>query len=323
MIYLNDSHIDRIGSPWRELMRIVSAALKHQGTEELVQPLKPYLRFRDLRNRIIAMPAFVGGEVEASGIKWIASFPGNLERGLPRAHNTLILNDTSTGAPVAFLRSSRLSAIRTAAVSGVMLDAYLNRKREPAPRFRVGIVGMGPIGLTHLQMLHSVYGDRLEEIRAFDVRGVSLETLPAELRGQVRICPDWREVYDRSDVFLTCTTSPERYIDRPARPGTLLLNVSLRDYAPDSVKLLRAIVVDDWREVCRENTDIEKLHLLHGLAEKDVLTLKQVVWEKGLEAYPPEEAVFFNPMGMAAFDIALAAYYLRQAERTGIGTRLE
>ncbi|RUS47270.1 2,3-diaminopropionate biosynthesis protein SbnB [Cohnella sp. AR92] len=320
MIHLNDRHITRIGTPWRELQEQVEAVLRLQGTSEVVQPLKPYLRFRDPRNRIIAMPAFVGGEIEASGIKWIASFPGNLERGLPRAHNTLIMNDPSTGAPIAFIRSDRLSAIRTAAVSSLMLDAYLERSSKPD--FRAGIIGAGPIGITHLLMLHSLYGDRLEEIRAYDLRGIQRSKLPRELQRRVRICSDWREVYDHSDVFLTCTASSARYIDEPPRPGTLLLNVSLRDYQPESVSGLKAIVVDDWREVCRENTDIEQLHLLHGLEEKDVLTLKQIVWTRGLEAFPPEEPVFFNPMGMAAFDIALAAFYLREAKRLGIGSRL-
>ncbi|THF81731.1 2,3-diaminopropionate biosynthesis protein SbnB [Cohnella fermenti] len=325
MIYLNDRHITRIGTPWPELMHLVRNVLRLQGTAELVQPLKPYLRYRDPRNRIIAMPAFVGGEVEASGIKWIASFPGNLERGLPRAHNTLILNDTHTGEPIAFLRSGKLSAIRTAAVSGAMLGAYLESRpgsAEPSAGLRIGIVGMGPIGRMHLAMLHSAYGDRIAELRAFDVRGIAAASLPKELRRRVRVCSSWQEVYERSDVFLTCTTSPERYIDRPPRPGMLLLNVSLRDYRPESVDRLSAVVVDDWLEVCRENTDIEMLHRSCGLEEADVLTLRQAIWDNALAAIPPEEPIFFNPMGMAAFDIAVAASYVRQAIRLGIGSRL-
>lgn len=320
MIYLNDSHIGEMGVDWRELAGTIRQVLRLYGTEEVAQPLKPYLRFRDPANRIIAMPAFVGGEVEACGIKWIASYPGNPARGLPRAHNTIVLNDPATGEPAACFRSNALNALRTAAVSGVMLDAWAAWRGTPS--FSAGIVGFGPIGRAHLEMLDSLFGERLETVRLFDPRGVDLQDFDADMRARTFVCRDWREIYDRSDVFITCTTARERYIDRSPRPGALLLNVSLRDYVPDAVKDVNAVVVDDWTEVCRENTDIERLHLLHGWTRERAVTLKEAVIGGGLARFVPGEPVFFNPMGLAAFDIGVAAHYGRKALQTGVGVRL-
>lgn len=46
------------------------------------------------------MPAFVGGEINASGIKWIASFPDNIHKGKKRANCVVILNSVQTGEPI-------------------------------------------------------------------------------------------------------------------------------------------------------------------------------------------------------------------------------
>lgn len=320
MRYLNDGHIRQMGTDWPRLTDAILDAIRLYGTAEAAQPLKPYLRFRDPANRLIAMPAYVGGGIDACGIKWVASYPANRERGLPRAHSVIVLNDPATGEPVAVYSGGLLNALRTAAVSGVMLSAFL--KRRESPGFSAGIVGFGPIGRTHLEMLGGLFGDRLKEVRVFDLLGASSGDADEGVRSRTRVVPDWQEAYAESDVFITCTTATRRYIDLPPRSGMLLLNVSLRDYEPDSVKDLNAVVVDDWREVCRENTDIERLQQRHGWTEDRAITLKEALLEGGLDRWPADETVFFNPMGLAVFDIAVAAYYWRLALREGVGVEL-
>lgn len=102
-----------------------------------------------------------------------------------------------------------------------------------------------------------------------------------------------------------------------------MLNVSLRDYQPESVSRVKAVIVDDWQEVCRENTDVERLHVEYGLLESNVVTMCDVICRDGLAAWADDEPVFFNPMGLAVFDIGIAGYYLREARRLGKGIVLE
>lgn len=320
MIYLHDGPIREIGIDWGKLTEIVEEIIRLKDAGDCVHPLKPYLRFREPQNRIIAMPAFVGGSVHMAGIKWIASFPDNHSLGLPRAHNTIILNDPATGEPVAFLHSGLLNGLRTAAVSGLMLRAY-TAARHPA-KLRVGIIGWGPIGRLHLDMCASLLGDRLERVTLYDLKGIDRATVPEAVRGITDIADDWRPVYRGSDVFATCTVSAQRYIDEALPEGALLLNISLRDYKPESVARAKGIVVDDWWEVCRENTDVEQLFLHQGLQESDVLTFADVICREGLHSLAAEEPVFFNPMGLAVFDIGIAGYYLREAQRLGKGISL-
>ena len=86
---------------------------------------------------------------------------------------------------------------------------------------------------------------------------------------------------------------------------------------------VKAIIVDDWREVCRENTDIELLHLQYNLQESDVLSLADIVLRNRLAVIAAEESIYFNPMGLGVFDIALAGYYWKEALRKNKGVRLE
>lgn len=320
MIYLNDGDLREIGIDWRRLVGWIEQIVRIKDEGDCVHPLKPYLRFRDPVNRIIAMPAFVGGAVDMAGIKWIAGFPNNYRQGLPRAHNTIILNDPATGVPLAFIHSGLLNGLRTAAVSGAMLNAYMAAR--PGTRIKLGIIGWGPIGRLHLEMCRALCGDRLERIVLYDVKGVAAETIPEPVRAVTTIADDWRSAYRHSNVVATCTVSADTYIDEAPQPGSLLLHVSLRDYKPEAAAHMRVIVVDDWKEVCRENTDIERLHLQHGLRESDTLTIGDVVLRQALAACDPADPVFFNPMGLAVFDIGLAAYYVREALRLGKGVNL-
>jgi len=321
MIYLHDGHIRDIGVDWQRLSGIVEDVVRLREAGDSVSPLKTYLRFGDRTNRIIAMPAYVGGSVELAGIKWIASFPANGRLGLPRAHNTILLNDTATGQPLAMLHSGLLNGLRTASVSGVVLRAYL-AARAPA-ELRLGIIGWGPIGRLHLDMCAQLFGSRLKRVMLYDLRGIDAESVPEHLRAITDIAADWRSVYRSSNVTATCTVAAERYIDEEPPPGALLLHVSLRDYQPESLAKLRAVIVDDWREVCRENTDIEQLHDRYGLSEPDVRTLADVVCREALADYAAEAPILFSPMGLAVFDIAIAGHYWRRAIELGKGIRLE
>jgi N-[(2S)-2-amino-2-carboxyethyl]-L-glutamate dehydrogenase len=321
MIYLHDGHISEIGVDWRKLTGIIEDVVHIKDQGDCVQPLKPYLRFREPANRMIAMPAFVGGDVHISGIKWIASFPNNNLFGLPRAHNTIILNDPITGEPIAFFNSGLLNGLRTAAVSGAILSAYVV-KREPAD-LRLGIMGWGPIGRLHLEMCADLFGDKLKRINLYDPKGIDPSTIPEAVRAITDIADDWQTVYRESNVIATCTVSNERYIDEAPPQGSLLLHVSLRDYKPESVAKVKAIIVDDWQEVCRENTDVEQLHLRYGLLESDVRTMADVLCRNGFAAFAANETVFFNPMGLAIFDMGIADYYWREALRLGKGVVLD
>ncbi len=321
MLYVNDKDLTSIETDWQDLVRTLESVVYLIDSGDFTQPVKPYLRYNNPKNRIIAMPAYVGGNLNIPGIKWIASFPDNFKRGLPRAHSVIILNDPDTGVPTSILNSPLPSIVRTASVSGMMIQHFLQARS--LVRFNVGIIGWGPIGKHHLKMAIALFGDRIEHIRIYDIKGVDFSEVSSHYKNWVSIEQTWEDVYRNSDIFITCTASNQRYINSPPRKGTLMLNVSLRDYKREALSSLNAVVVDDWDEVCRENTDIELLHLEQGLARTDVQTIADVVCRRSLSMFDIEEPIFFCPMGMAVFDIATADYYIKLARVRGLGMELE
>jgi len=321
MRYLSTKDMQALPMDWNRSIDTIQTAVRCLATEDYVQPVKPYLRYRDARNRIIAMPAFIGGDINSAGIKWIASFPGNIDRDLPRASSVLVLNEVDTGVPKAIFNGGLLSAIRTASVSGLMIREYQQARR--LRDIRVGMTGFGPIGRQHLAMIAELLGDNVRSVRIFDPRPVDRTILPAAIADRVEIVPSWRAAYADAQIFLTCTVASERYIDQAPVKGSLQLNVSLRDYTADVLRAIDVHVVDNWDEICRENTDIELAHKTFGLSAKDVYTIDQVITRKLFAQAGINKTIMVNPMGMAIFDMAIAEYFLATARRVGAGVELD
>jgi len=93
--------------------------------------------------RMMAMPAYLGGNFQTAGAKWYGSNIANREKGLPRSILMLTLNDADTGAPLAHMSANLLSAYRTGAIPGVGAR-HLARKDAKV----IGLAGPGVMGKT-------------------------------------------------------------------------------------------------------------------------------------------------------------------------------
>jgi ornithine cyclodeaminase len=310
MFYIDNECFSQIFVDWSKTIKIIEKSVEIMAENDFAQPIKPYLRYRDERNRIIAMPAFIGGDINIAGIKWIASFPNNIQKNIPRAHSVIILNNSQTGQPIAIFNTPLLSIIRTSSVTGMIIDYYL-KSRQIDRKLNVGIIGFGPIGQYHLSMITHILRDKINRINIYDIRKDIFSSILIEENPLVKIVNTWKESFIDSDIFITCTVSTKPYINITPKKGSLLLNISLRDYKTDFYKYVKnSIIVDDWDEVCRENTDIENMHKEKGLKKQDVLTIVDVVKNNCLKNYNNETPIMFNPMGMGVFDIAISKYFL-------------
>src|SRR2546428_8259823 len=137
-----------------------------------VNPDSYFLRFPEKPDcRIIALPAYLGDGFHVAGLKWIASFPGNVQRGFPRASAVLVLNSYETGYPFAILESSIISAARTAA-SAVLAAYWLNGRSRRSRS--LGIVGTGFIARYVYDFLNDT-GWEFEDVRLYDTSPVESE----------------------------------------------------------------------------------------------------------------------------------------------------
>src|SRR2546425_8366360 len=87
-----------------ECIGIVREAYLAHAEGRSVNPDSYFLRFPEKPDcRIIALPAYLGNGFDVAGLKWIASYPGNVQRGFPRASAVPAPNNSHTGHPFALL----------------------------------------------------------------------------------------------------------------------------------------------------------------------------------------------------------------------------
>src|SRR5919198_3028717 len=146
-------------------IEIVRDAYLAHADGRSVNPDSYFLRFPEKPDcRIIALPAYLGNGFDVAGLKWIASFPANVQRGFPRASAVLVLNNYETGYPFAILEGSIISAARTAA-SAVLAAHWLNGQSHRA--HSLGIVGAGFIARYVYEFLVDT-GWAIEDVQLYD-----------------------------------------------------------------------------------------------------------------------------------------------------------
>src|SRR5262249_7724217 len=149
-----------------EIMQAVRMAYEAHSAGKSSLPHSNFLLFpENPRNRIIALPAFLGHEeIGGAGVKWIASFPGNLDLGLDRASAVMILNSAQTGRPKAIIEGSIISAKRTAA-SAALAAQHLQAGKKTD---RAGIIGCGLINFEIVKFLASIFPE-IQSLVLFDL----------------------------------------------------------------------------------------------------------------------------------------------------------
>ncbi|MES4889428.1 2,3-diaminopropionate biosynthesis protein SbnB [Streptomyces sp. NPDC096012] len=300
----------------KEVVELVEATYRLHGAGDTVNPPSYFLRFADRPTaRIIALPASVGGPVQVDGLKWISSFPENVDAGLPRASAVLILNDHDTGYPFACLESSIISATRTAASAALAAD-WLSRNR-PRPT-RVGFCGTGLIA-RYIHTYLARTGWEFEAIGVHDLSAGSTEGFCGYLRHSgvrepVTVHDSAEGLIRSSDLVVFATVAGRPHITTPAwfSHNPVVLHVSLRDLAPE-VLLASANFVDDVEHCLKADTSPHLVEQRTG--NRDFLngTLNDVML--GRAAPPTDQPVIFSPFGLGVLDLAVGKYVYDETAR--------
>ncbi len=304
------------------IMALVAAAYASHGAGRSVVPHSAFLRFPARRDRIIALPAYLGGAFEVAGLKWIASFPDNVERGLERASGLVVLNSLATGQPRAIVEGALLSAKRTAASAAV---AALALHAGPAPH-TIGMLGCGRINFETLRFLRHVW-PCLQHVRVCDLSATRAETFAAHGREafaevSFEAVSDWRLLVEGCALVSIATTAMTPHIDDLGDgPLRTVLHLSLRDLTP-RVVLAADNVVDDVEHVCRAETSLHLAERSSGHRRFIRCALSDVLAGTHAPKWDYESRTIFSPFGLGILDIAVANFVCDRAEACGRGIRI-
>lgn len=306
-----------------ELMQTVRRAYETHNAGQSSLPHSTFLRFaNNERNRIIALPAYLGGDFEVAGMKWISSFPGNLDLGLERASAVLVLNSALTGRPEAILEGSLISAKRTAA-SAVLAAKTLTQGQEISS---VGLVGTGLINFEIVRFLVASCAE-ITKLGVFDLdikRAIQFQNKCYEsFEVEVEVMHDIEATLSDASLISLATTAGTPHIHSLSHcaPGTTILHVSLRDLSAEVI-LACDNIVDDVDHVCRAQTSVHLAEQVIGNRDFIRCTLADILRGNASARRDEDSIAVFSPFGLGVLDLAVGSLVRDLAIRYRLGTTL-
>ena len=307
----------------REIINRIGEAYVIHGAGDSSLPHSVFVRFPNRkRERIIALPGYLGGNKNVAGIKWIASFPENHSRGISRASAVMVLNSMETGRPQAFMEGSIISAKRTAASAALACD----KLHAPGDIDTLGIIGCGLINREIVRYIASLRNIR--SILSFDISADRAADWAESMRGivgdiAIEHTDAVSDLLARCPVVSFATTAVEPTInDLSMCPkAATLLHISLRDLTPEAI-LMGENVVDDVDHAMRAQTSTHLAEQLEG--NRDFLhgTLARILTGEIPPRNHPDAISIFSPFGLGVLDLTLGNYAYGLAIEQEIGTKI-
>ena len=284
--------------------------------------------------------------LDQTGIKWVSGFPSNMQKRFPTIAGLIVLNDIDTGKrcdmiecdlvwvvsfknhfthialtgfPTAIMDGTYITAIRTAAVSGVSVK-YLARKDSEV----LAIVGTGVQGKYNALCITNALPS-INRIRIYDKYEPSIKSFIEQVgsvlgdKVKIEVVGSAEDAFSGADVVVTATAKllEPVFFDKWVKPGALVLPIHAGGWNPEILTAMDKVVVDDWAQFCAFTKKIYK-PLPQPFAEVGEI----VAGQKPGRQNDQETIINFN-VGLAIHDIVVGSRVLEKAKEMGIGVELE
>src|SRR6266576_5154264 len=177
VLVLNGEEVTRL-LPMSECIQVMRDALTALARGEALVPLRMIMRVPGASGFVGVMPGYIAPDDRgegALGLKAVLVFPANAKRGIDTHQGAVLLFEADTGRLSALMDGAAITAIRTAAVSGVATDLLA---RPDAGE--LAILGAGVQARTHLEAIAAVRP--LRKVRIWSRNAEHAAALSSELR---------------------------------------------------------------------------------------------------------------------------------------------
>lgn len=325
IVVLNHSEVEDL-LPVGECIPVMEEALAALARGEAHQPLRMIIQPPGAAGDMALMPSYRAGERAAYGLKAVCFFAGNPVVGLDSHQGAVLLFSAETGELLAVMNASAITAIRTAAVSGVATKLLA---REDASE--LAIIGSGVQARAHLEAMSSVRAIRRARVASLTLAHARRFADDLKQRYSFPIEPveSVEAAVRDADLIVTATTADRAVLKRDWISAGAHLNVvgssipTTREV--DTATMAAATLFVDRRESTLNEGGDYLFAMREGAIGPD--HIRAEIGELLIDKHPgrtsPDEITLFKSLGLAIEDLASADYLYRKAQATQTGTWVE
>ena len=307
--------------PMRECIDLMASTLASLARGEARLPLRTVMVNPRGTGAFAAMPAYTASPA-AFGVKAITVYPGNEGTELDSHQGAVLLFEAERGQLVAILDATGITAIRTAAVSGV---ATRTLAREDART--LALLGSGVQARTHLEAMLQVRPIR--SVRVWSRTPERARAFAQDARARhgldVQATSSAEAAVRDADVVCTVTSSRDPVLlGEWLTPGAHVNAVGSSTPAArelDAVAVARSRLYVDRREsALHEAGDFLAARAEGSVDDRHIVAeLGEVLAGQAEGRRSPDEITLFKSLGLAVEDVAAAHFAYERALETGAG----
>ena len=277
------------------------------------------------QERINCLPATLLDE-QICGVKWVSVFPQN-----PKRHNVqnlsaiFVLSEIEKGFPVAVMEGTLASNIRVAAMGGIAAKHLACKNSES-----IGFIGAGEQAKMHLLAM-KVVRPSLKECRVAAKTTAEEQQFIDELSP---LLPDMtfvganthaRAAMEGADILVTATSAQAPLLKAEwMKPGAFYSHIGGWEDEYAVAKQCDKIVCDDWDTVTHRTQTLSRMYAEGLLSHDDIhADLHELVSGHKPGRESEDERIYFNAVGLAYVDVALALAMFQRAQSAHIGRELD
>lgn len=324
VLIVNQSEVSQL-LPMKECMEVMKEALGALARGKVILPLRPVMWLPEKVGALGMMPAYAG-ELQVMGLKVVSVFPGNHGTPYDSHMGAVMIFETKHGQPLAIMDATEITAIRTAAVSGV---ATRRLAREDAGD--LAILGTGTQAKSHLEAM--LLCRKIRRVRVWSrnqQNAVGFAGRESQ-RHEIKVEPvaTVKAAVEGTDLICTTTSSPDPillgvYLSSGVHINAVGSSVPFAREV-DTAAVVRSRLFVDRRESTLNEAGDFLIPKKEGAIGDDHIQgeIGEIVIGKIPGRRTPEEITLFKSLGLAIEDIASAEHIYRKALGKGMGTLVE